>query len=265
MYINDGFALVVVFLSLGVIVLSVSTRKQAVEAISRRTSAALVMAGVAMLATGVLSLKLVSEVISNNASNRILRQELQDQLLRIENSIVSLEDRQSEAEAKTLKKIERLDKARADDRHQERRNRAAHTVLGSEILWLKFLAARDNGATEYLRTYSGTYFIGPEIVSFTPCSWPGAPSTGTFWTIYSQPDDSRKAQFYQLVEGASEAPVPITFTGVLSPEGRYGHMGAAKHLFIVVDAQKRDKDSCEHPWHADLYEPDSWRRFNLRH
>lgn len=115
MYVNDAIALVVVFLSLVVIVLGVRAGKKAEQAISRTTLTALVMAGAALLATGILSLKLVSEVIGNNASNRIVREELHSQLKRIENSILALDDRQSVAKEETLEKIEHLNQALHDD------------------------------------------------------------------------------------------------------------------------------------------------------
>jgi len=258
-YVNDGIALVVIFLSLVVIVLGITARKQAGQAISRTTLSALVVSALALFLIGILSLKLVSEDISDNASNRIAREEMQNQLIRIENSIHSLNARQTEAEVHTVEKIERLEEALNENRHRDHQDRNALFVHGSEIVWLKFLAVRDNGATEYLRTYSGTYSRGREVTAFHPCVYPEASITNKYWAIAYQPEDTRKEHFYQLLEGANEASIPITFTGVLSPEGRYGHLGGAKHLFIVMDAEKRDKDSCEHPWYREIYEPDASR------
>jgi flagellar basal body-associated protein FliL len=262
-YVNDGIALVVIFLSIVVIVLGVIARKQAEQAISRTTLSALVVSGLALLTVGILSLKLVSEDISNNASNRIAREELHSQLIRIENSIHSLNARQTEAEVHAVEEVERLNEALNEGLHRDHQDRNALSVLGSEIVWLKFLAVRDNGVTEYLRTYSGTYSIGKEVSAFIPCARPEGSVTSKYWAINYQPDVTRKEQFYQLVKGAYEASIPITFTGVLSPEGRYGHMGGARHLFIVMDAEKRDKDSCEHPWFAEIYEPDAGPRLNF--
>jgi len=264
-YVNDGIALTVIFLSIVVVVLAVTARNKAEQAISRLTLFTLLGLALALFITGILFLKMESEVIINDASNRIAGEKLQSQLAQIENSIRSLNDHQKEVEQQMIEKFERLNEARKQDRYRDRQVRDALSVLGSEIAWLKFLAVRDNGATEYLRTYSGSYFVGMEIAGFIPCSAPETSSADIHWTVHFQPDDTRRERLYQLVKGANEKSIPITFTGVLSPPGEYGHMGSAKHLFIVIDAQKRNTDSCEHPWIGDFYEPDAWPRINFRH
>ena len=85
-------------------------------------------------------------------------------------------------------------------------------------------------------TFEGLYLHGFEVSVFTPCG-KGAPSAATGYWLTGTAAFHERYNALATTRGANGfGPVVYTrFTGALSAEGRYGHLGVYKREITVTD------------------------------
>lgn len=88
-------------------------------------------------------------------------------------------------------------------------------------------------------TFEGLYLQGFEVSAFTPCG-KGAPSSDTGYWVTGNAEFNQRYNDLATTRGpnAFGPVVYVKFTGLLSPLGRYGHLGAYKRG-ITVEAVSR--------------------------
>jgi hypothetical protein len=84
-------------------------------------------------------------------------------------------------------------------------------------------------------TFEGLYLQGFEVSAFTPCGG-GSPSSETGYWLTGSADFNLRYNSLATTRGPNAfGPVVYTkFTGTLSAEGRYGHLGAYKREVAVI-------------------------------
>jgi len=240
-------SLLVIFLSIVVFLLAIISRKQVESSIPRVTLSALVVSAIALLMIGASSLKMVSEIGSNDASRRSAQEQLGAQVGQLNESILSLKYEIDEAKINTQSFVDKLNGGVERNSIRGLRDLRRISKLTAEIAYLQLLAVQSGAETGYLKTYSGSYFVGRHDTVFLPCNLdddqPG-------WGVSLHLDEVQRGQTFRLFENSHISAVPVIFTGVLSGEASYG-MGNNR-LFLVVDVEKRDEESCEYRWNDNL-------------
>ena len=84
-------------------------------------------------------------------------------------------------------------------------------------------------------TFTGLYLQGFEVAAFAPCGSGSPTSQNGYWVVGSA-DFNQRYNALATTRGPNAfGPVVYAkFTGTLSPEGRYGHLGAYKREITVV-------------------------------
>jgi hypothetical protein len=115
------------------------------------------------------------------------------------------------------------------------------TCLGSiaAVVIAGFVSTACPGLTnpsEGTGTFVGLYLQGFEVSAFTPCG-NGSPSSETGYWLTGSADFNQRYNALATTRGPNAfGPVVYTkFSGTLSAEGRYGHLGAYKREVTVTN------------------------------
>jgi hypothetical protein len=119
----------------------------------------------------------------------------------------------------------------APSRLKASRNLAAILVAGFVSIACPPLTNPSEGS----RTFEGLYLQGFEVSAFTPCG-NGSPGSETGYWLTGSADFNERYNTLATTRGPNAfGPVVYTkFSGTLSAEGRYGHLGAYKREVVVT-------------------------------
>ncbi len=117
-----------------------------------------------------------------------------------------------------------------------RRRRAGGVLAIVTAGFLSFGCPALTNPSEGTGTFEGLYLQGFEVSAFTPCG-EGSPSSATgYWLTGSAAFHERYNALATTRGSNGFGPIVHTrFTGTLSAEGRYGHLGVYKREITVID------------------------------
>lgn len=120
-----------------------------------------------------------------------------------------------------------------------RRSRAGSGLAIVTAGFLGFGCPALTNPSEGSGTFEGLYLQGFEVSVFTPCGG-GSPSSATgYWLTGSAAFHQRYNELATTRGPNGFGPVVHTrFTGTLSAEGRYGHLGVYKREITVTDVKE---------------------------
>jgi len=234
----SGLALASILTAILLLVFAVRLRGADINIIARRLRQTLLLVSFSALGLGIATLILASSIFELKARIRYETKYVERELMKISQANEIRETRIREIKDSVIRN-HRKDIVTVNKRISIDKDNFSRQLweISNALVDNRNVLATGTGSEKFFQTYRGIYSSSFEISDFTPCGqeeyWSVGFATGVADT--------------EFLSSTTRPAWLVTFKGVLSHWGKFGHLGGASRAFLVtevIDAEQTSESTC---------------------